>query len=89
MVIDTNKLGDPIGKVVYLFEDGEGVKIELSDKVKIGDTIYISIDDEPVECKLTDIKIEGISVQKGFGGDTIELNVGKHVQVGSMVYKLS
>ncbi|MEM0149783.1 MAG: hypothetical protein QXW10_02720 [Candidatus Micrarchaeaceae archaeon] len=89
MVIDKNTLGNPIGKVIYLFEDGKGVKIELSAKVKVGDTIYISIDDEPIEYKVDNIKIEGISVPKGFEGDTIELNVGTQVPLGSIVYKLS
>ena len=87
MAAALNKQKDAIGKVVNISADKLSIKIELFDKVKIGDTILIGDDDTYVEHKIAGMKIEGIRVNKGFSGDIIEIDIAKPISEGSAVYK--
>ncbi|MGC8537636.1 MAG: hypothetical protein ACP5MZ_01460 [Candidatus Micrarchaeia archaeon] len=85
--LDNNK--NVIGKVVHISTDTQSISIELYDKIKIGDTIFIGDDDTYVEHKIEGMKIEGIHVNKGFNGDIVEIDVAKPIREGSIVYKPS
>lgn len=64
-------------------------KIELQDKLYVGDTILIRKEAMQVVHKVERIMIEGINVDSAFFGDLVELELKEAVEQESSVYKIA
>lgn len=84
---------DFIGQVNHVFMEKGIIKVFLTKNLKIGDTIIIdgdagSEDSDGVTLKVNALSIEGINVELGYPGDTVEINVVHKIKLGSAVYKI-
>lgn len=79
---------EQIGKVSHYFSKiGVGV-IDLSGKLKIGDTIKFEGATTDFEQTVESMQIEGENVEEAGSGDSVGLKVKDKVREGDVVYKL-
>lgn len=77
-----------IGKITHYFGHlGVGI-IELSDTLKLGDTIHILGHSEDFTQKVDSLQIEHAEVQEGKKGDSIGLKVNQKVHEHDKVFKV-
>lgn len=82
------ELGKLIGKITHYFGNiGVGV-IELSDTLKVGDTIRIVGGETDFTQTVESMEIEHEKVKAAKKGDSIGLKVEQKVREGYKVYKL-
>ncbi len=75
-----------IGKITHYFSNiGVGI-IELSDELKVGDTIRIKGATTDFEQEVESMQIEHQNIEKAKKGDTIGLKVKDKVREGDNVY---
>ncbi len=75
-----------IGKITHYFSNiGVGI-IELSDELKVGDTIRVKGATTDFEQEVESMQIEHQNIEKAKKGDTIGLKVKDKVREGDNVY---
>jgi len=77
-----------IGKVSHYFSNILVAVIELSDNLKVGDTIRIVGGDVDFNQVVESMEIEHEKVDKAKAGDSIGLKVSEKVHEGYKVYKV-
>ena len=77
-----------VGKITHYYTNiGVGV-VELSDTLKVGDTIHIQGATTDFTQTVESMQIENQSVEEAGAGDAIGLQVKERVREGDKVYKL-
>ncbi len=80
--------GKLIGKITHYFGNiGVGV-IELTDKLKVGDTIRIVGGETDLTQTVESMEVEHEGVQEAKKGDSIGLKVDQKVREGYKVFKI-
>ena len=88
MVEETVEEGKLIGKVSHYFSKIGVAVIELSDKLKAGDTIRIIGGETDFNQTVESMEIEHAKVKEAKAGDSVGLKVSQKVREGYKVYKL-
>ncbi|MFP3215570.1 MAG: translation elongation factor-like protein [Candidatus Micrarchaeota archaeon] len=78
----------PVGTVTHYYDKIGVAIVELSDKLKVGDTIAIEGKTTNFTQKVESIQIEHINVEEAGSGDSIGLKVDQKVREGDKVYKV-
>lgn len=78
--------GKEIGKITHYFgKIGVGV-LELTDSLKVGDTIVITGHGKEFEQKVESMQVEHEQVEEAKAGDAVGLKVAEPVKEGDTVY---
>lgn len=77
-----------IGKVTHFFGKISVAALELSDTLKVGDTISFEGAHTNFEQAVDSMQIDNKSVPEAKAGDGIGLKVKEHVRVGDTVYRV-
>lgn len=77
-----------IGKVTHYFTKIGVVVVELSDVLKVGDTIHIKGATSDFTEKVDSMQIEHENVESAKKGDAIGLKVKEHAREHDIVYKI-
>lgn len=85
---ETPEEGKLIGKIAHYFSKIEVAVIELSDALKVGDTIRIVGGATDFNQTVDSMEIEHEKVKEGKSGDSVGLKVGQKVREGYKVYKI-
>ena len=80
--------GKLIGKVTHYFSKIGVAVIELSDTLKVGDTIRIVGGQTDFNQMIESMEIEHEKVQEAKAGDSIGLKISQKVREGYKVYKI-
>jgi len=80
--------GKLIGKVTHYFSKIGVAVIELSDTLKVGDTIRIVGGQTDFNQMIESMEIEHEKVQEAKAGDSIGLKISQKVREGYKVYKV-
>ena len=80
--------GKEIGRIFNYFEKIGVVAIELTDKLKLGDTIRIVGGDRDFTEVVDSMQIEGKNVKSAKAGDRIGVKVSDKAHKGYKVYKV-
>ena len=80
--------GKLIGKVTHYFSKIGVAVIELSDTLKVGDTIRIVGGETDFNQVVDSMEIEHQRVQEAKAGDSVGLKVSQKVRDGYKVYKI-
>lgn len=80
--------GKLIGKITHYFKNIGVAVIELSDALKVGDTIRIVGGEIDFNQTVESMEIEHQKVQEGKKGDSVGLKIEQKVREGYKVYKL-
>jgi len=80
--------GKLIGKITHYFGNIGVVVIELSDTLKVGETIRIVGGETDFTQTVDSMEIEHKKVEEAKAGDSIGLKVSQKVREGYKVYKL-
>jgi putative protease len=80
--------GKLIGKITHYFGNIGVAVIELSDKLKVGDTIRIIGGETDFEQQVSSMEVEHQKVKEGKKGDSVGLKVDQKVRDGYKVYKV-
>ena len=75
-----------VGEVERFFDKIGVAAIHLSGELKIGDTIQIEGDAEPVRVEVSEMQIDRKAVESAVAGDSVGIKVGTQVSPGSKVY---
>lgn len=77
-----------IGKVTHFYGKPSVGMVELSDVLKVGDTIRIKGENLDFTQKVTSMRIEFTDVNEAKAGDLIGTKVDQKVHKGDKVYKV-
>lgn len=80
--------GTKIGRVFNYFEKAGVAAVELSDKIKLGDTVRIVGGDSDFTQIVDSMQIDGKFVESAKAGDRIGIKVCDKVHKGSIAYKV-
>ena len=80
--------GKLIGKITHYFGNIGVTVLELSDTLKVGDTIRIVGDETDFTQTVESMEIEHKKVNEAKAGDSVGLKVSQKVREGYKVYKL-
>ena len=80
--------GKLIGKVTHYFGNIGVAVLELTDTLKVGDTIRIVGGETDFTQTIESMEIEHQKVEVAKAGDSVGLKVGQKVREGYKVYKL-
>ena len=80
--------GKLIGKVIHYFGNIGVTVLELSDTLKVGDTIRIVGGETDFTQTVESMEIEHKKVNEAKAGDSVGLKVSQKVREGYKVYKL-
>lgn len=83
-----NEEGKLIGKVSHYFSKIEVAVIELTNSLKVGDTIRIVGGETDFNQIVDSMEIEHQKVEKAKSGDSVGLKVNQKVREGYKVYKI-
>ena len=86
--VSPSEEGKLIGKVTHYFSKIGVAVIELSDTLKLGDTIRILGGETDFEQVVESMEIERKKVQEAKAGESVGLKVSQKVREGYKVYKL-
>ncbi|MFP3289295.1 MAG: translation elongation factor-like protein [Candidatus Micrarchaeota archaeon] len=78
----------PVGTITHYYDKIGVAIVELSDKLKVGDTIAIEGKTTNFTQKVESIQIEHINVEEAGSGESIGLKVDQKVREGDKVYKV-
>ncbi len=78
-----------IGKITHYFGKISVAVIELSDVLKVGDTIHIVGRGHDFTQTVSSMQIEHQNVNKAGSGEAIGLKVDQPVKEGDVVYKIT
>jgi putative protease len=76
----------PIGKVVHYFTEIKVAAIELSDALKVGDTVHIKGHTTDLNQKIDSMQIDKESIESAKKGESIGIKVDDHVREGDEVF---
>lgn len=77
-----------VGKVSHFFSKISVAAVELTDTLKVGDTILIEGATTHLEQTVDSMQIENKAVNEAKAGDAVGIKVKDRVRVGDKVYKL-
>jgi putative protease len=77
-----------IGKVTHYFTKIGVAVIELSDTLKVGDTIHIKGATSDFNQKVESMQIEHENVESAKKGDAVGLKTSEHAREHDIVYKI-
>ncbi len=77
-----------IGKVFKYFDKPMVAAIELTDSLKVGDTIHIKGATTDFEQNIDSMQVEGNSIEEAKAGDSIGIKVSERVRPNDKVYKV-
>ncbi|PIP22244.1 MAG: hypothetical protein COX38_01720 [Candidatus Nealsonbacteria bacterium CG23_combo_of_CG06-09_8_20_14_all_39_25] len=80
--------GTLIGKVAHYFSNINVAVIELSDSLKVGDTIRIVGGETDFTQAVESMEVEHQKVEVAKKGESVGLKVGQKVREGYKIYKL-
>jgi len=80
--------GQLVGKITHYFGNIGVAVVELSDTLKVGDTIRIVGGETDFTQTIESMEIEHKKVEEAKAGDSIGLKVSQKVREGYKVYKL-
>ncbi|MBR9705123.1 hypothetical protein GOV12_06950 [Candidatus Pacearchaeota archaeon] len=80
--------GKQIGTVFNFFEKVGVIAIELTDKLKLGDTIRIVGGEKDFTEVISSMQVDGKSVETAKAGDQIGIRVSDRARKGYKVYKV-
>jgi translation elongation factor EF-Tu-like GTPase len=86
--ISPTEEGKLVGKVTHYFSNIGVAVIELSDSLKIGDTIRIAGGETDFKQVVESMEVERQKVNEGKPGDSVGLKVSQKVRDGYKAYKL-
>jgi putative protease len=75
-----------IGKVSHFFSKISVAAIELTDTLRVGDTIHIKGHTTDFTQKIISIQIEHLDVEVAKAGDSIGVKVDQHAREGDAVF---
>jgi putative protease len=78
-----------IGKITHYFGKIQVGVIELSDELKVGDTIKIVGHDREFTQTVSSMQIEHQNVDRAGAGEAVGLKVDQPVKEGDIVYKVT
>jgi len=78
----------PIGKVTHYFSKVGVAAIDLTDTLRVGDTIHIKGHTSDFTQTITSMQIEHNSVEVANAGDCIGVRVDQHAREGDQVFKV-
>ena len=77
-----------IGKITHYYSHLSVGIIELSDALKVGDTVHIKGHTTDLTQPIESMQIEHQGVEQAKAGDAIGIKVNEHVRVHDLVYKV-
>ncbi len=80
---------EEIGRVVDYFAKISVAGIDLTGKLRVGDTIHIKGHTTDYEHPVDSMQIEHDQVQEAKAGDAIGIKVGERCRGGDVVYKVT
>lgn len=84
----TTEEGKLIGKVTHYFSKIGVAVIELSDALKVGDTIRVVGGETDFQQTVESMEIEHQKINEAKAGDSVGLKIAQKVREGYRVYKL-
>ena len=78
-----------IGQVSDFFAHPVVAGIELSGKMKVGDTIHIQGHTTDIEITIESMQIDRVDVDEAKSGDSVGIKVPERVRRGDRVYKVT
>ena len=78
-----------IGQVSDFFAHPVVAGIELSGKMKVGDTIHIQGHTTDLEITIESMQIDRVDVDEAKSGDSVGIKVPERVRRGDRVYKVT
>jgi putative protease len=78
-----------IGKITHYFGKIGVAVVELTDELKVGDTIHIVGGERDFTQTVSSMQIEHQNVEKAGAGEAIGLKVDQPVKEGDKVYKVT
>lgn len=80
--------GKLIGRITHFFGNIDVAVIELSDKLKVGDTIRIVGGETDFNQEVDSMEMDHAKIKEGKKKDSVGLKVAQKVHEGYKVYKL-
>lgn len=77
-----------IGKITHYFGKIGVAVLELSDELKVGDTIHVVGGDREFNQTIGSMQIEHQNVEKAGSGEAVGLKTDQMVKEGDVVYKV-
>ena len=77
-----------IGKIVHFYGNISVGIIELSDSLKVGETVHIKGHTSDFTQQVSSMQIEHAKVQEATKGQAVGIKVADHVRVNDTVYKV-
>ena len=88
MAEEIQQEGKLIGKITHYFGHIQVAVIELSDNLKVGDTIRIVGGETDFNQSVDSMEMERQKIQEAKSGDSVGLKVSQKAKEGYKVYKL-
>lgn len=86
--VQTPEEGQLVGKITHYFSNIEVAVIELSEVLKVGDTIRVVGGETDFTQTVESMEVEHQKVQEAKPGDSVGLKVDQKVREGYKVYKV-
>ena len=80
---------EEIGKVSDFFARPVVAGIELTARLKVGDTVHIKGHTTDMEFTITSMQIDNVNVQEAKAGDAVGVKVTDRVRRGDIIYKVT
>jgi len=80
---------EAIGKVSDFFARPVVAGIELTGKLKVGDTLHIQGHTTDIELTVDSMQINNVNVQEANAGDSVGIKVPDRVRRGDTIYKVT
>jgi hypothetical protein len=82
-----------IGEVMRIFPEEKFIKVSLSKKIKLGETIIIKNGEIEIKNRVERLSIHSINIKEGFEGDMVEIGINnkgdiENIESDNKVYKL-
>ena len=81
--------GQRVGEVTHFFGRINVAVIQLSDNLKVGDTVHFLGHGADFQQEVSSMQVEHESIQRGKKGDEVAIKVDKPIKRGTSVFKLT
>lgn len=78
----------PIGKVTHYYSKLSVASLELSEPLRVGDTVHIKGYTSDLTQRIESMQIEHENVTEAKPGDSVAIKVADHVREHDVVYKV-